>query len=295
MIKYLKISFAFIALGIACPSLAQDDREELQIAAMEALIAAPADRAVPIATRVVRGNYSDEVKERALFVLSQVDTDEAQGLLIEVAKSGSPELRSEAIRMVGIGGNDDSLALLSEVYVAGDADIREAVLEAYLIADDADAVARIAENASSEEEFEEAVETLAAMGAREHLRALSGGKPSEALIEALAISGDVDGLRTIATDGSDPELQKHAIEALGIVGGDDVNTLLMEIYRGSTSEDIHEAALEGMLISGYDAGVLELYRSSQDPDEKRQLLEMLVIMDSDAIFDAIDSILTEDQ
>ena len=90
-------------------------------------------------------------------------------------------------------------------------------------------------------------------------------------------------------------MQKHAIEALGIVGGDDVNALLMEIYRGSTSEDIHEAALEGMLISGYDDGVLELYRSAQDPDEKRRLLEMLVIMDSDAIFDAIDSILSEDQ
>ena len=57
------------------------------------------------------------------------------------------------------------------------------------------------------------------------------------------------------------------------------------------SEDIRESALEGLLISVYDEGVLELYRSSQDPAEKRELLEILVVMGSDEVWDVIDSAL----
>jgi len=115
------------------------------------------------------------------------------------------------------------------------------------------------------------------------------------MIEAFAISGDYESLRELALDGSDVERQAHAIEALGIVGGDEVDRTLMEIYRGSASSDIRESALGGMLISGYDAGVLELYRGSDDIDEKRELLEMLAIMDSDLVFDVIDEAFAGDR
>ena len=142
----VKILLACVLLGIATPALAQDDTEELQIAALEALISAPPERAMPIVQRVLAGDGSDELKERALFVLSQMDTPEAQTLLVESARSSSGELQQEAIRMIGIGGNDAALAELVAIYDNGDADVREAVLEAYLIADDTDAVYHIARN-----------------------------------------------------------------------------------------------------------------------------------------------------
>ncbi len=50
-----------------------------------------------------------------------------------------------------------------------------------------------------------------------------------------------------------------------------------------------------MLISGYDEGVLELFQESQNPEEKRQLLERLVMMDSDAVWDIIDATLDDQQ
>jgi HEAT repeat protein len=130
------------------------------------------------------------------------------------------------------------------------------------------------------------------MGAHEQLRRLRESTGiSESLIEAYAISGDADSLRELALDGSDPELQEQAIEALGIVGGDSVNATLVEIYKNSDSEDIRESALEGMMISGYDEGILEIYRSSQDPVEKKELLRYLVNMGSDEVWDIIDSAL----
>ena len=46
-----------------------------------------------------------------------------------------------------------------------------------------------------------------------------------------------------------------------------------------------------MLISGSDEAVLELYRSSSDPAEKKELLEYLVIMGSDDVWNIIDATL----
>jgi HEAT repeat protein len=296
MNKFRTALFAIVAITFTGQALAQsDDAEELKLAALEALIAAPPERALPLAAKVLRGDNSDDVKERALFVLSQIDLPEAQNLLVETAQQGSGDIQEEAIRIIGIGGNADALSRLGGIYEGGDEDVREAVLEAYLIADDENAVYELAvsaHNAGNEDDFETAVEFLGVMGANEQLRMLreSTGS-SEALIEAYAISGDAASLREIALDGSDPDVQAEAIEALGIVGGDDVNATLIEIYKSSDSEDIRESALEGMMISGYDEGVLELYRSSQDPAEKRELLEILVVMGSDEVWDVIDSAL----
>jgi len=166
------------------------------------------------------------------------------------------------------------------------------VLEAYLIAGDKKAVFEIAVNAEDSDDFEEAVDILGAMGARDELRELrSRTGVSETLIDAYAVSGDLETLRELARDGSDVEMQAEAIEALGMIGGEAVNQELVDIYRGATSEDIREAALDGMMIADYDAGVLELYRSSNSSAEKKELLEYLVMMDSDEVWDIVDSAL----
>jgi HEAT repeat protein len=269
-----------------------DDADELKIAALEALIAAPPERALPAVTRVLQGNNSDEVKESALFILSQIDTPEARSLLMQTARQASGELQEEAIQMIGVSGDPQALESLREIYASADMDVKESILEAFLIADETDAVLQIALEAKTDEELDAALEMLAAMDATEELRQVRAQVGvSEGLIEAYAVSGDFESLRELAMDTSDPEQQVNAIEAMGIVGGDDANASLVEIYRGADSEDVREAALDGMVISGYDEGVLELYRASTSNDEKRQLLEYLSVMGSDEIWDIIDATL----
>jgi len=290
-----KLALGAALLLLASGSLAQTqatDDEDFRMTALEALITAPPERALPIVDKVLSGNHSADLKERALFILSQMETPESQSRLLAFANDGQGELQVEAIRMVGIGGDKDAIANLGDIYRGGNADVREAVLEAYLIADEATAVFEIAANTDDENEFAEAVQMLGAMGAHEQLRELRGRAGlSESLIEAYAISGDSASLRELAMDDSNPEMQERAIESLGIVGGDDVNQALMDIYANAANEDIKESALEGLLIAGHDTGVLELYRNAGDASEKRQLLEYLVVMDSDAVWDLIDSAL----
>lgn len=254
------VAIALLATGTA---RAQDDTEALKIAALEALLAAPPERALPLVTKVLDADNTNEVKEAALFVLSQIDMPEAQERLVEFARSDDPELSVEAVRMIGIGGDPAAMAELRELYSAGSGHLRGAVLEAYLIAGDTGAVYDIAANAADAGEFEAAVQMLGAMGASEELRALS------------------------ESSGYTEEL----IQALGIAGGEDVNETLMRLYRSAETDEIREAALEGMLISGYDDGVLELYRESNDVDEKRALLQMLSLMGSDLMLEVIDAAL----
>jgi HEAT repeat protein len=293
---------ALLALTVATGSWAQDnpesssDDEALKLAALEALIAAPPERALPLATKVLAGNHSDEVKARALFVLSQIDEPAAQAQLISIAEQDGGQLQAEAIRMVGIGGNPDALGRLGELYRSGDENTRTAVLEAYVIADNTQGLLDIARNAESEAEFEGAVEMLAALGARDELRELRDKAGlSRSLIYAYGISGDVDSLRELALDDSNPEQQAQAIEALGITGEDDIGATLVEIYRGSNSETVRDAALHGLMIAGDDEAVLQLYRQSQDSAEKRELMQVLAATGSDLILEVIDEALANQQ
>ena len=294
-----KLLFVAATLVFSAASAAQDDArddaEQLKIAAIEALISAPPERALPLVNKVLSGNHSKVLKERALFILSQIDEDAAQATLLEFARESNGELQSEAIRMIGIGGNSDSLNDLKSIYESGGAEARKAILTAFLIAGDIQAVFDIAVNAEGDD-FEEAVKMLGVMGARDELRELlSQTGPSEALIKAYMISGDIEELRRMALDDSNPTAQAQAIKAMGVVGGDDVDATLMQIYRESQSADVRDAALKGMMISGNDAGLLEIYRSTEDKATKKELLEYLVIMGSDDVWNIIDSALDGDQ
>lgn len=270
--------------------------EEDRMAALAALINAPADRALPIVDKVLAGDHSEELKERALFILSQLDAPEAQSRLMSFAREGQGEMQLEAIRMIGISGDGDAIAGLAEIYRSGNADTREAVLEAYLIADDEDAVFAIAASTDDENEFANAVEMLGAMGATGKLRDLrERAGLSESLIDAYAISGDAESLRQLALDDSDPEIQQQAIEGLGIIGDDDVGELLVSIYRDSESDDVREAVIHGLMIADHDDAMLELYRDAATSAEKRRILEMLVAMGSDEVWNLIDQALEDRQ
>lgn len=300
MRTYTRLILIFFALIAANSAVGQDgddirDDEALKMVALEALMAAPSERALPIVIRVLEGNGSDEMKEAALFILSQIDHPEAGAQLLNLAQSANGELRLDAIRMIGISGGD-AVDNLAAIYNSGDTEVREAVVEAYMIAGNSQGLYDIAVNAENNDDFEAAVEMLGAMGASDELSKIrESAGVSDAIINAYIISDDADALRELALNGSDLKQQANAIEALGIVGVDDAEALLTQIYRDSDSELIKEAALNGLLIGDFDDSVLQLYRSSTSTAEKRDLLQRLVMMDSDQVMDIIDETLAGDQ
>lgn len=266
--------------------------EELALAALEGLMAQPSERAVPILKKVLAGPQSSLVKQRALFVLGQTNSPEARQILAQTARSTDPALRAEAIRSIGISGDQSSLEALKAVYDSGTADVKKEVLQAWLIAGQREPVFQVALNARSESEASEAIRLLGVMGATEELRKLADRpNASPGLIDAYAIAGDLPSLRKIAEGSGNRELRLEAVRKIGIVQGDDSRVALREIYTRSTDADIKAAALQGLMISGDEQGVLALYRAAKTADEKRSLLRTLSTMDGDAALQAIDQAL----
>jgi HEAT repeat protein len=272
------------------------EQESLALAAMEGLMQQPPERALPIIKKVLAGSQTTLIKKRALFVLSQIDSQEADDILLQTARSADPALRTEAIRSIGIGGHDKSLAALQAVYAGGDADVKKQVLQAWMIADRKAEVYQAALNAKSEDEAGEAIHMLSVMGAVDELRKL-GDRPnaSDKLVEAYAISGDLQSLRKIVDSNKEASVRAEAVRKIGIIDGEASRTALREIYTHSTIEEIKDAALQGLLIAGDEQGVLALYRAAKTTEEKRNLLRTLTNMDGDAALEVIDDALENKQ
>lgn len=266
--------------------------EELALAALEGLMAQPSERALPILKKVLAGPQSTLVKQRALFVLGQTNSAEARQILLQTARSTDSGLRGEAIRSIGISGDTKSLDELKAVYDAGNEDVKKEVLQAWLIANRREPVFQIALNAKTEDEASDAIRMLGVMGATEELRKLAD-RPNAAagLLDAYAISGDLASLRKLAEGNGSREVKLEAVRKIGIIDGEPSRLALRDIYARSTDADMRKAALQGMLISRDEQGVLALYRAAKDSDEKRSLLRMLSTMDGDAALQAIDAAL----
>jgi HEAT repeat protein len=266
--------------------------EELALAALEGLLAQKSERALPILKKVLAGSQSTLVKQRALFVLSQIDTAESRQMLAQASRSTNADLRREAIRSIGISGDPQGLDSLQELYDAGNVEAKGEVLQAWLISGRKDLVYQAAVSAKTEDEATAAIRMLGAMGATDEIRKL-GDRPnaSSGLVEAFAISGDLASLRKIAEGNGNRDTRLDAVRKIGIVDNDGARTALREIYTKTTDAEIREAALQGMLIAGDDKGVLELYRAAKSSDDKRALLRYLSMMDSDVALEAIDQAL----
>src|SRR5210317_2239266 len=103
MKNYSKLAIALLLVLFSTTAFAQssdaEEQDSLKMAALEALITAPPERALPIVNKVLAGDNSTELKERALFLLSQMETAESQARLLEFARDSDGELQAEAIRM----------------------------------------------------------------------------------------------------------------------------------------------------------------------------------------------------
>jgi HEAT repeat protein len=210
---------AAVALAMGGTAYAQTAApdEELALAALEGLMSQPGDRALPIIKKVLAGNQTATVKKRALFVLSQIDSEEANQILLQTARSTDAAMRGEAIRNIGIGGNAKGLDALLEIYNSGSADVKKEVLQAWMIASRKEPVYQVALNAKSESELNEAIRMLGVMGATEELRKL-GDRPNApgGLVDAYAISGDIVSLRKIAEGTGEKSRRLDAVRKMGI-------------------------------------------------------------------------------
>lgn len=275
---------------------ATGDDEDLAEVALEGLMSAPPERALPLLKKVMQGNHSIKLKKRALFVLSQLDDAAGLDAVVDAAKGTSdPDLREEAIRILGISGEDRAIERLREIYASSkDAHERRQIIEAYLVADRKDLVLAAARGEPDAGVRAHAIQTLGALDASEELKQLFDVTTDEAnrraIVQALGVAGNSTALAAIAGNAQQPEdIRIEALQALGVAGDRGGEEALVRLYGQADTPALRDAVLQGLLVSGDSDAVLGLYRSAKSVDEKKALLRTLTNMGDDAAIDAIEA------
>jgi len=276
--------------GVAAGS--DDDIAEI---AVEGLMNAPPERAVPLLKKVLQSTHSDKVKKRALFVLSQIDEDAALDSVVDVAKtSKDPALREEAIRMLGVSGEDRAIKRLGELYATSkDAGERRAIIQAWLVADRKDLILASARNEADGSVRQAAIQALGALDASSELKQLFDTTKDPAnqreIIQALGVAGDVRSLTAIAEGTQPDDVRVEAIHALGVAGDEGGSAALVKLYAKVNTPALHEAVMQGLLIAGDSDQLLQLYKQAKTKEEKQALLRIITTSNSDAALDLIES------
>ncbi len=267
--------------------------DDLADAAVEALLTASPERAIPLLDKVLKSQRSLRTKQRALFVLSQLGDPRALDRVIEVTRGhADPALRAEAIRILGIGGEARGAERLREIYAGSqDAAEKRQVIDAWLIADRKDLILAAARTESDPKLRAHAVQMLGALGATAELGQLfdatADADSRSAIVRALGIAGEGARAAAIAADTRQPEsVRAAALEAVGLSGKG--GEQLVGLYAKANTEGLRDATLRAMLIAGDSAGLRRLYGEVRTPEEKKAVLRVLGMLDSDATLDLIE-------
>ncbi len=273
----------------------QSDDEGIAEIAVEGLMNAPPERAIPLLKKVLQSQHSNEVKKRALFVLSQIDEDAALDAVVDVAKtSKDTELREDAIRMLGVSGEDRAIKRLRELYTANaDASVKRTIMQAFLSADRKDLIFDAARNETDADVRREAIDALGAMQASKELEQLlesTHDVPNQrAIVQSLGVAGDVRALSAIAVGKLPDDVRIGAIQSLGIAGDKGGAQALLKLYPQLDTPALRDAVLQGLMIAGDSSAMVQLYRQAKSKEEKQALMRAITAQGGDAALDLIES------
>src|SRR5204862_4699140 len=93
--------------------------EELKLLAINNLIQTDPEKALPILLKLLEGNASPRIKEKALFVLSQSGSDKAREIISNFARGkANPDLQLKSLEYLALFGGKESRQVLADVYAS---------------------------------------------------------------------------------------------------------------------------------------------------------------------------------
>jgi TolA-binding protein len=201
-------------------SPAQETNEDLKLMAINSLMNADAERAIPLVEGILKGSSTPAVKKRALFVLAQSKSPRAQQALGEYAKGGgNPDLQLNAIQYVGMSATKESQQQLAGIYAASsDSKVKNAVLQSLMMARANDVLLNIAKT-----EKDPALKSAA-------IRYLSASRVVP-----------VDGLLELYNSGADAPTKREIID--GFTARRDAKTLV-DLARKESDLAVKETIVE---------------------------------------------------
>jgi hypothetical protein len=264
------------------PDSQNDD--DLKILALQGIMNNDPSKGIPLVEKYLNGSANPKEKTKALFLLVQSGSPQAQQMLATIARGQSnPELQRKAVEYLGMTGSKDSGKLLMEIYNGtSDEGVKHAVLRSYMISGDHEDLAAVAKKETNEGLKRDAIRQLGIMGDRADLQSLyqteSSTETKKEILQALFLAGDSTRLSELALSEKNPELRRAAIRNLGLMGGKD--PLLKSIYDKETDRDVKLEIINANFIGGNATGLIAIAKSEKDPELKKAAVSKLALMNS---------------
>ena len=261
--------------------------DELRMFALAQLMERDPDRALPLVMEMMQSSDSEDVRSDTLFMLGMSDDPRAQQAIAEFARDGkNPGLQADAIEMLGMASNQESLSLLSSLYQESSSDqVKEAVIHAYIMGDYSKPLVELLKSEQDPRLQTEIIHAMGMMDATEDLQALYPTLNSQetrvAALEAFFMAGDTRMLRQVLETETDPELRKTAIEGIAMEDGKDAAALLESVYDSATSVEEKRMVLEALIMmDDAEELALKVARTETNTELRRSAIEVLGIMEA---------------
>lgn len=288
------IAFALLDAGLSDVSVAKalavnGQNEAIKLGAFQQLIALDAvsakallqtainDQAYPARSLVIRAALTSTMQEEVIDLLPSVDAStqaiflgvisdfalkQYEPQVLALLQSGSADIKSEAIKTLGIIGSDKSYPTLYQLHLADSKDkvIKEALIRIDAPAADADL-----------------------------LKAASDSSKAEAQVAALQLmtlrntKGAIELINQLAAETTNSELKKAAFQSMELIGSKgSIDTLLAAVLKNDADTRAAQGSLKKLSVSmasgdGLWASSFEPVLKSAANDEQRKAI--LAILD----------------
>ena len=263
-----------------------EGNEDLKLIAINSLLGSDPEQALPMLEKFLNGPQPLNLKERALFVLSQSGSPKAREIVAHIASGNrNPELQMKALRDLGLFGGKESHATLEEIYKSShDMEVKRAILQSFMVGGEKQRLLEVAKSEQSPQLRAEAVKQLGVMGARAELYQLYQNETSvevkRNILQGMFISGDVEHTLGFARAEKDPELRRQAVRNLGLMGKDKTADALASIYSSDKDPEIKRSVIQAFFLQGNAKQLIQIARQEKDNSLKREAVQKLSLMHS---------------
>lgn len=283
------------------PPKALPEDEELKLYALQMLMMNDPDRAEPLLRKYIEEGKSDELRERAMFILLQnPDASDSEVLHSALTHATDMQLKMSAIRLLGMIDDEKSRALLDKTYrEAKDDTIKHMIIQSYMTQGNAERLAEIARTEKDVDLRRQAVTMLGVTGEigliRDMYKTETDAEIRGAMLQGFAIAGEGELLFEVLENEKDPEIRSAAIQHLIMVDMDGLGERLKKLYDDSLSTQDKVALVQVMAMQGEAETLIAMYQKEKEPEVRRHILQsMAMFMDDPEVADFFESFLKEE-
>jgi HEAT repeat protein len=261
------------------PEAVLDD--ELKLMALNNLVRADEQRAVPMLDKILKGTGSPRLKERALFVLAQNGSTQARQMVTDIAKgAGNPDLQAKAVSYLAVFGGADTKQTMVEIYKSSNSvDVKRNIIRALGPSRDRERLLEIARTEQAPELRAEAVRQLGAMGAQEELFQLyqhdASADVRRRIVQSMFAGNNPDRLIQLLKVETDGGLRRSIIQNLGQMGSAQGTEALLSLYRTEKDDNVRVAIIDAFSNSRNVKLLIDLAKNETNPGLKRRIVEQL--------------------